>query len=1100
MSKNVIIKKIVVMIVVSLCAVTHAVDSNWTNGSTDQSWDNVLNWDAGGLPTVNRVTIIEMGGADVQTNPDTAILDNTMAAANPRHLYVGKAAGTTGSLFINGGDMDSEFDFTLGNVAGATGYFDMTGGTLIVGRHALWGNSGSGYLTFSGGLTTIDHNSNNGNPEYYLGKNAGAIGEVTMSSTAIMNISDKQLVIGSAGTGKFTVSGTATLNVAADILLGTAPDGDGTLIVDGGTVVCERLDADGAGVAYVVVSDGVIDAESVEASITGVVDVTYDGTLRVDGHVTANIQAMEADGAVVAYGGRGSLVITEVSDPNKHTEMTTAPIAPEALEFAYNFKPAGNSVAQDSDLTWSSGDNSVSSHIYFGTDAVLVAARDGSTDKGIQTSPYDVVAGDLVLGQTYYWAVDEFDGAVTSPSDVISFTVVNYVTIGSGCVGASYAGVETATQLRSGVFDFSNPALKLLSIDLSGENSNDIVPMTLALSEPGAAAPNGGSGWAAEWNGSIAIIQNDPNVWSYPAGMDLTVSPTRVDGKAGAGFSTRPFTPDVGTTTYISFLAQREAGGSGMLELYRDSGHNRLGVAINADGSVSARNAQASHDTTDPGLFADDGTVYLVVVKGTSATIYVKLYGMSDVISEPVSPDWDVEFARGTGVLHDYLEMTTDGLSLDELRIGTTFAGVTTAAGTTQVVDGFDYPLPVNTLGVSAGIPVAVAINDTSGSMTNPNASGLSVALVDFVNGGIDLSNVATVDLGFGAGGSGAVEVCNVAVYTSRCLAGLANANRADTNDDCRIDLEDHATVAADFGMTGQQVVAVDPGSSGLRIHYKFDEVSGTTAADETGSYDGTLSSEIWDNSYPRDGSGYVTFDGASSIIVSDAATAFATVDDEVTVSMWVYGDAANTAARQIAFHGSTVVGLGHILALNLPWTDEGIVFESGHLDNPLPGWPSWFYGWEETVWLNPENDEYLGKWNHMAMTKDNGAGTQKIYLNGVLVADNVQLNVSAGGPTTGVDSAPAVRSMAGIAYFAIGCFDKAGIGSQSLFYNGAMDEFMVYDRALSHAEIVFLAKGAGTATLPVDSDANIDDANEEVDLDDLKALAASWLEVLTIE
>ena len=409
------------------------------------------------------------------------------------------------SLVINGGDLDSSFDFVVGEAAGGTGYFDMTGGTLIVGRHALWGNSGSAFLNFSGGTTTLDHNSGNGSALFYIGRNDGATGDVTMSSDAIINVTNRNFIIGSAGTGTLTISDTAAFNVEDDILMGTAAEGEGTLIVTGGTVSCNTLEVGRGGAAYAEVSDGIVDAASVLVGNAGVFSVSYNGTFRVDGHVAADLQDMEADGRVVAYGGRGSLIFNEVSDPNKHTEVTAAAIAPELLEYAYGFSPAYVGAAQDSDLAWTPGDNSVSSHVYFGTDAALVAARDGSTDQGIQTSPFDVVAGDLELGQTYYWAVDEFDGAVTSPSDVIAFTVVNYVAIGEGCNLISYDGAEASTQLRSGTFDLSDPALNLLGIELSGSENNDIVPLSLSLAEPGAAAPNGGTGWSGDWEGNVCV-------------------------------------------------------------------------------------------------------------------------------------------------------------------------------------------------------------------------------------------------------------------------------------------------------------------------------------------------------------------------------------------------------------------------------------------------------------------------------------------------------------------------------------------------------------------------------------------------------------------
>jgi len=82
-------------------------------------------------------------------------------------------------------------------------------------------------------------------------------------------------------------------------------------------------------------------------------------------------------------------------------------------------------------LSWMSGDFAVSHDVYIGRSFDDVDSGAGDTFRGNQTAtaflvclPGDLYPGGLVPGTTYYWRVDEFDGAVTHKGDVWSFTAV----------------------------------------------------------------------------------------------------------------------------------------------------------------------------------------------------------------------------------------------------------------------------------------------------------------------------------------------------------------------------------------------------------------------------------------------------------------------------------------------------------------------------------------------------------------------------------------------------------------------------------------------------------------------------------------------------
>jgi len=85
-------------------------------------------------------------------------------------------------------------------------------------------------------------------------------------------------------------------------------------------------------------------------------------------------------------------------------------------------------VKDDVKLSWTLGFNGKLSHMYFGKDAAEVEAGTGTTYKGPAVgTTYD--PGQLEKDTTYYWRVDQFDGAETHNGDVWSFTTIADIAI-----------------------------------------------------------------------------------------------------------------------------------------------------------------------------------------------------------------------------------------------------------------------------------------------------------------------------------------------------------------------------------------------------------------------------------------------------------------------------------------------------------------------------------------------------------------------------------------------------------------------------------------------------------------------------------------------
>ena len=73
-------------------------------------------------------------------------------------------------------------------------------------------------------------------------------------------------------------------------------------------------------------------------------------------------------------------------------------------------------------LTWSPCAGTVRNDVYFGTNSSVVS---NGTTPTYTTSGNSYSPGTLEYLRTYYWRVDEFDGASTSKGSVWSFTTVS---------------------------------------------------------------------------------------------------------------------------------------------------------------------------------------------------------------------------------------------------------------------------------------------------------------------------------------------------------------------------------------------------------------------------------------------------------------------------------------------------------------------------------------------------------------------------------------------------------------------------------------------------------------------------------------------------
>jgi hypothetical protein len=148
--------------------------------------------------------------------------------------------------------------------------------------------------------------------------------------------------------------------------------------------------------------------------------------------------------------------------------------------------------------------------------------------------------------------------------------------------------------------------------------------------------------------------------------------------------------------------------------------------------------------------------------------------------------------------------------------------------------------------------------------------------------------------------------------------------------------------------------------------------------------------------------------------------------------------------------------------------------------DNTLHAVRKWGPGdWDEN-WTHLTASLTMDQWSHLAMTWDPNAADDKfnLYVNGDLAA------TAPGTSTTTLDST---------AGFAIGGYQREN-GSTAQFFLGSIDEFALYDYALSLQEIAYLANpGQGHVYIPLDSPANLME-DDVINLKDYAAFAIQWL------
>jgi len=352
------------------------------------------------------------------------------------------------------------------------------------------------------------------------------------------------------------------------------------------------------------------------------------------------------------------------------------------------------------------------------------------------------------------------------------------------------------------------------------------------------------------------------------------------------------------------------------------------------------------------------------------------------------------------------------------------------------------------------------------------------VFLDEFI--GVDLSAVKTLVIGIGdptgsttSLASGIVFIDDISLCVPACIPEIDIVG--DLTEDCKVDFDDHAIMARYWGRHEGTVSPRLPNPAALKGFYKFDETYGVQAKDSSGSsFHGQLLQKEgtpvpkWETGKKNK---CLFLNGEYGVLIVDPDASptehvFSDIDTAVTICAWVKGSKDAGTQRGLLFRAQRPIpqtsNTLQVLSIYVQTSGGKVNFETGPGDRDK---------------LELEGPDNWDDWNHYAFVKDADRGLQQIYRNGCLLAEAWDKRES----------------------FEDICSASIGLMIPGFYYGytGWVDDFRVYNYALSGAEIVSVMGGASDVC-PLESLANIHDEEEpgsrKVDVKDYSMLAENWL------
>jgi hypothetical protein len=340
---------------------------------------------------------------------------------------------------------------------------------------------------------------------------------------------------------------------------------------------------------------------------------------------------------------------------------------------------------------------------------------------------------------------------------------------------------------------------------------------------------------------------------------------------------------------------------------------------------------------------------------------------------------------------------------------------------------------------------------------------------------GVDLSQIKSLAMGVSVAPDSDQTVSayfdQLRLLPQRCVPERSLAS--DLNGDCVIDAAD-LEILSDHWLEGTvQVTAAEPPEP--NTWFPFEEinlwhmafidqmddptdpnfpiviatVSPNVSVDETGGFDGAGAAV-----FPGDDDPTVVGEGESHINLNNAGIS-SLAGNELTIALWVNGDPAFQPFNDVVFDAGEA---GSMLRFECPDSQGRVVFTHGLQPRDI------------VIWHETTSADWAGEWNHYALVKDANEGTQRIYHNGLLVAENTeafQATLSLDDMRIGATNQPLPQRP----------------------YHGMLDDLRFYGSALPQSAILSLVGVETLEQAPVTpADINGDGTVDQADRDLLDA------------